>query len=140
MLRSGVIFKILGLLLMLFSSSYVLPMLVSVIYNDGKLPFFTYAFLITFSLGALIWMPCARYTDELRARDGFMITVLFWFVLGLAGSLPFLLSAAPDLGITDAVLNQSLVLPPPVLPLFKGWIRYPSHYYFTGNSRSGWAV
>ncbi len=106
MLRSGVIFKILGLLLMLFSTSYILPMLVSLIYDDDKLPVFVYAFLITFSLGALIWIPCARYTEELRARDGFMITVLFWFVLGMAGSLPFLLSAAPKLSVTDAVFES----------------------------------
>lgn len=106
MLRSGVIFKILGLLLMLYSLSYTLPMLVSLIYDDGKLPVFTYAFLITFSLGALIWIPCARYTEELRARDGFMITVLFWFTLGIAGSLPFLLSAVPKLSITDAVFES----------------------------------
>lgn len=106
MLRSGVIFKILGLLLMLFSASYIFPLLISLIYGDGKVPVFIYAFLITFSAGALIWIPCARYREELRARDGFMITVLFWFVLGLAGSLPFLLSAAPAISITDAVFES----------------------------------
>lgn len=91
---------------MLFSASYILPLIVSLIYQDGKVPVFIYSFLITFSAGALVWIPCARYKDELRARDGFMITVLFWFVLGIAGSVPFLLSAAPVLSITDAVFES----------------------------------
>lgn len=106
MLRSGVIFKILGMLLMLFSASYMLPLIVSLIYDDGKIPVFVYSFLITFSAGALIWIPCSKQDDELRARDGFMITVLFWFVLGLAGSLPFLLSAAPAISVTDAIFES----------------------------------
>ena len=91
---------------MLFSASYIFPLLISLIYADGKIPVFIYSFLLTFSAGALIWIPCASYKDELRARDGFMITVLFWFVLGLAGSLPFLLSAAPAISITDAVFES----------------------------------
>lgn len=94
------------MLLMLFSASYMLPLIVSFIYSDGKIPVFMYSFLITFSIGALIWIPCARHQEELRARDGFMITVLFWFVLGIAGSLPFLLSAAPAISITDAIFES----------------------------------
>ncbi len=91
---------------MLFSAGYLVPLLVSVIYQDGKVPVFAYSMLITLSAGALIWIPCARHKDELRARDGFMITVMFWFVLGLAGSVPFLLSAAPDLSPTDAIFES----------------------------------
>ena len=130
MLRIGVIFKILGLLLMLFSLSYSLPLLVSIIYSDGKIPVFVYAFLITFSIGALIWIPCARYQDELRARDGFMITVLFWFVLGIAGSLPFLLSAAPDISITDAIFESISGLTTTGATVISGLDRLPKSLLF----------
>ena len=106
MQRAGLVFKILGLLLVLFSANYALPLLVSLIYQDGQASVFVYSFLLTFSLGALIWMPCARHTGELRARDGFLITVLFWLVLSAVASLPFLLSDQPDLSLIDATFES----------------------------------
>ena len=106
MLRYGVIFRILGILLMLFSSTYVTPFIVALIYQDQTYDIFIYSLLITASLGMLIWLPCSKNRNELRARDGFMITVLFWFVLGLAGSLPLLLADSPSLSITDAVFES----------------------------------
>ncbi|MBC6429120.1 MAG: potassium transporter [Cellvibrionales bacterium] len=105
-MRTGLICKLLGLLLMIFSLSYICPVGVSLLYQDGKVPVFLYAFLLTFSGGALLWIPNARRAGELRVRDGFMLTVLFWFVLGLASALPFLLSAAPAMSITDAVFES----------------------------------
>lgn len=106
MLRYGVIFRILGILLMLFSTTYLTPFFVSLIYGDQQYQVFVYSCLITASLGALIWLPCANNRKDLRARDGFMITVLFWFVLGLAGSLPLLLAEDPDLSAIDAVFES----------------------------------
>ena len=106
MLRYSVIFRILGLLLMLFSSTYLVPFCVSLFYQDQEQAVFIYSFLITCSLGILIWLPCGRSSKDLRARDGFMITVLFWLVLGLAGSIPLILAETPHLGITDAVFES----------------------------------
>ena len=42
----------------------------------------------------------------MRTRDGFVITVLFWLVLGLVGSLPFLMMEAPSLSVTDAIFES----------------------------------
>ena len=42
----------------------------------------------------------------MRSRDGFLITVLFWTVLGLVGSLPFILSSLVPLGITDSIFES----------------------------------
>jgi len=106
MLRYGVIFRILGILLMLFSSSYITPFIVSLIYQDQTADVFIYSLLITASLGLLIWLPCSKNRNELRARDGFMITVLFWLVLGLMGALPLLLANNPNLSVTDAVFES----------------------------------
>ena len=130
MIRSGVIFKILGMLLMIFSASYTLPLVVSLIYQDENLAVFIYSCLITFSAGALIWIPCAHHKEELRARDGFIITVLFWFVLGVAGALPFLLSAVPSIGITDAIFESISGLTTTGATVITGLDRLPESLLF----------
>lgn len=106
MLHYGVIYRILGALLMLFSLSYLVPLVVSVLYQDGVTSAFVYSLIITFTIGAALWLPNSRNDQDLRIRDGFIITVLFWVVLGLAGSIPLIIAHDPHLSITDAVFES----------------------------------
>ena len=106
MIRFRVIFRVLGVLLMVYSCAYLPPMVVSGIYDDGSMAAFVYSFLITFTIGALFWVPVCRERADLRTRDGFLITVLFWFVLSLFGSLPFLLSDATPISAIDALFES----------------------------------
>jgi len=101
-----IISKVLGLLLMLFSLTMVPPIFVSLFYNDGAYPGFIIALTITFFSGALIWLPVYHAKQNLRTRDGFLITSLFWSVLGLFGALPFFFAKATDLGVADAVFES----------------------------------
>ncbi|TVP58008.1 MAG: potassium transporter, partial [Halomonadaceae bacterium] len=104
-MRYAVIAKILGLLMMLFSLTLLPPVLISLLYDDGQVMPFLEGFAIILVLGALLWMP-TRYTkQDLRIRDGFLITSLFWIVLSLAGSIPFFLSNEPDLGYIDSLFE-----------------------------------
>ena len=101
-----VIQRILGILLMVFSSTMLPPMLVSVIYNDGALvPFFN-AFAVTLITGIVCWLPVKSYHRELRLRDGFLVVVLFWGVLGLFGSLPLALSEQLQMSVMDAIFES----------------------------------
>jgi len=102
----SLIFRILGMLLMVFSFTLVTPLIVSFLFDDGAYPAFLLAFAITVICGALMWMPVAKQKKELRTRDGFLITSLFWVVLGLFGALPFILSPHPELSISDAVFES----------------------------------
>lgn len=102
----SLIFRILGILLMVFSITMISPIIVSLIYGDGVYPAFIMAFTITIISGALLWMPVYKKGGELRTRDGFLITSLFWIVLGLFGALPFLLSQTPQMTISDAVFES----------------------------------
>ncbi|MEX9542374.1 potassium transporter TrkG, partial [Escherichia coli] len=43
---------------------------------------------------------------ELKAKEGFLIVVLFWTVLGSVGALPFIFSEKPNLSITDAFFES----------------------------------
>ena len=99
-----VILRILGILLMLFSFSMIPAIVISWLYADATQQAFIYAFLITFMTGFLIWLPVCRVRQELRTRDGFIITVLFWSVLGLFGALPFMF--AEILIFTDALFES----------------------------------
>lgn len=100
------ILRILGILLMLFSMTLVPPILVSLIYQDQATSAFGYALAITFFFGLSCWLPCYKEKAELRTRDGFMVTVLFWLVLALSGSLPFMLAEQPGLSFTDAFFES----------------------------------
>ncbi len=102
----ALVFQILGMLLMVFSLTLFSPIAVSYIYDDGAYPAFLIAFAITLISGALMWMPVSRQRTDLRTRDGFLITSLFWTVLGLFGSLPFMLSPSLDMSVSDAVFES----------------------------------
>ena len=106
-MHASIIIKILGLLLMLFSALGNLPpLIVSYIYADGMASVFTDSLLIIFSIGFLMWLVTVRSRAELSTRDGFLVVTLFWAVLGVAGSLPFIFSSAVELSVTDAVFES----------------------------------
>jgi len=98
--------RVLGLLLMLFSMTMLPPVAVSLFYGDGTAMPFMLAHVLILIAGALSWFPVRKQRRELRLRDGFMVVVLFWSVLGLTGALPFTLSDDPHMSITDSVFES----------------------------------
>jgi trk system potassium uptake protein TrkH len=98
--------RILGLLLMLFSTTMLPPTAVSFIYQDGYYDSFLMTFGLSLLTGLLLWLPVRNNRRDLRLRDGFVVVVLFWTVLGLFGALPFALGKEHDLSITDAVFES----------------------------------
>lgn len=101
----AVVQRILGLLLMLFSSSMLPPIAVSWIYEDGSMLAFIYGFAVTLAAGFLIWLPVRDQRHELRLRHGFIVVAAFWVVLGTFGAAPLLFSTAPSMTFTDAVFE-----------------------------------
>ena len=101
-----VVQRILGLLLMLFSTSMLPPLLVSLFSHDGIQRPFALAFALTLVTGLLFWLPVRKQHKELRLRDGFVIVVMFWTVLGLFGSLPLYLTEGLAMDIADAVFES----------------------------------
>jgi trk system potassium uptake protein TrkH len=98
--------RLLGMLLMIFSFTLLPPAAVALLYQDGQIQDFLTGMLIVLMLGFLMWVPARRHRDELRVRDGFLIVVLFWFVLGLAGAVPFVVADHPVMSVTDAVFES----------------------------------
>ena len=98
--------RIIGILLMLFSTSMLLPAAVGLYYGEHAREAFLIGFAITLSVGCLVWLPVRKRRNELRTRDGYLITVLFWLVLGLFGAVPLYLLDMPDLTVADAVFES----------------------------------
>ncbi|GIX31658.1 MAG: Trk system potassium uptake protein [Porticoccaceae bacterium] len=105
-MNGAMVAKILGQFLMVFSLTLLIPIAVAVVYGEHTAQAFFLAFAVTFSLGMLLWLPFSRIPTELRNRDGFLVTVLFWVVLGLTGALPLMLVEEVHLGLTDAVFES----------------------------------
>ncbi|MDD3608336.1 MAG: TrkH family potassium uptake protein [Halothiobacillaceae bacterium] len=105
-MQPKVIQRILGLLLMVFSFSMVPPAAVGLYYNDGEVFPFIDGFMLVFAAGLLIWWPSRRHRNELKLRDGFVVVVMFWLVLGLSGAVPLYLADNPELSLTDAVFES----------------------------------
>ncbi|GAB1269474.1 TrkH family potassium uptake protein [Aurantivibrio infirmus] len=101
-----IIARVLGILLMIYSMALVPPVIVSMIYHDNTHLAFLITFAITLSTGVVMWFAVHNKKQDLRTRDGFVITALFWTVLGLFGSLPFMLADSPGLSFSDAVFES----------------------------------
>ena len=98
--------RILGLLLTLFSVTMLPPLLVGVLSEDDTVSGFLSAFGITFLSGIVLWLPVRRISRDLQIRDGFLVTALFWTVLGLFGSLPFAMTESLNISVTDAIFES----------------------------------
>ncbi|HEY5733779.1 MAG TPA: potassium transporter TrkG, partial [Gammaproteobacteria bacterium] len=98
--------RVLGVLLMLFSFTQLLPIPVSLYDDDGQVTPFLVAFIITLLIGLVLWFPVRNLRQGLRLRDGFIIVVMFWVVLSAFGSIPLMLSTEPHLPLVDAVFES----------------------------------
>ena len=104
--------KIIGMLLMAFSASMLPSLLIALsLPGDGTAWTFGISFCITFIAGFLLWLPFSKQNKVLRTRDGFVIVVMFWSILGLFGALPFYFSAPlstlnPNWSYVDALFES----------------------------------
>lgn len=98
------IIRLLGILVTLYSLSFLPSIVVSLLYHDHQLTNFVTSFLATIIAGLLLWLLNYHERDELSVRDGFLIVALFWGVLGGIGALPFIVGL--HLNVTDAIFES----------------------------------
>ena len=101
----GVILRTTGVLLCVFSIAMLLPLIVALIYEETTFQTFLTAFLITLASGALLWLA-GRGEADLRSREGFLITALFYIGLGLFGALPIYFAPGLADTFTDAAFES----------------------------------
>lgn len=100
-----IIGKIMGLLLCLEAFSFLLPLAVSVSYEENDWQAFLYSSLITAGVGTLMILVGRKASRHITHRDGICIVVSTWLMFTIFGMLPMLLSGATH-SITDAFLEM----------------------------------
>ncbi len=105
-MNPAIILRLIGQLLMLFSITLLPPAVIDIFYREDAGQAFFYSYLLLLATGFILWLPVRHIKAELRLRDGFVVVVMFWTVLGLAGSLPFLLYEPLTVSVSDAVFES----------------------------------
>jgi trk system potassium uptake protein TrkH len=96
---------VLGLTMLVFALTMIIPLLVAYVGADAAHNAFLDAFLLSVGAGALVCLFSRSYRSELRARDGFVLVSLVWSVLPVLAALPLLIyyhDAGMPLSFTDA--------------------------------------
>jgi len=97
--------RIVGVLLMFLSLSFLPPLLIAVVAQDGTTLAFVISLIVVAVCGAGIYLPAHRSRRELRIRDGFLVVVACWAAVCFAGAAPFVL--ALDASLADAVFEST---------------------------------
>ncbi|HJL96365.1 MAG TPA: TrkH family potassium uptake protein [SAR86 cluster bacterium] len=123
--------KILGTLLMFFSIAQVLPGFLAYFFDERL---FVYNFIttgfITFFIGFLMYFFAGEKKGDLRTKDGFIITVFFWTVLGFFGSIPFFLANLEGVSYIDALFESISGLTTTGATVFVGLDEMPKSLLF----------
>ncbi len=106
-MRFATIQRILGLLLMFSAVTMLPPLIIALTMDERGYTDFSLTMLVVLAAGLFAWYPVRKRRQELRVRDGFVIVSLFWVVLALVGSLPFLFADQPEMSFTDAFFEST---------------------------------
>lgn len=106
MLRALTVFHALGLMLIMFSAAYTLPILTAFIYSEHIVMFdFFLAMLLTQLAGGLMWFTTRKFKSELSIRHGYLLVVTMWATMPAFATLP-LIMLIPGLSFTDAYFES----------------------------------
>ena len=105
-MQYSIVFKTIGLLLMVFSLTQIPPIIVDFIYDQNEMQSFIFAFSLTLFSGLILWLPFRNIKKDFRIREGILVVVSFWFVLSLFATIPFLLSESLRMSFGDAFFES----------------------------------
>lgn len=92
---------VMGMMLVFFSLSYLMPIATSLIYQDGTTFEFLEAMGFCLVVGTGLWGPTRRFKRELQPRDGFLLVTLAWVLMAAIATAP-LMMLIPNISFTDA--------------------------------------
>jgi len=97
------IFNLLGILLGMFSLSFLPPLALTFIYDESNKNIFLFSFIFFLISGLLMWFGTRHKKLALNISDGFIITTMFWIVLACVGAIPFYFFG---LSVSDSVFES----------------------------------
>ena len=105
------VLNLLGIGLVYFSFFQLLPISISLIYQENNFTDYSGSFFITLITGIAFWVATYKENQEtIRIKEGFILTVAFWVLFTVFASLPFLLSSTHDFSIVDAYFETTSAL------------------------------
>ena len=99
--------SVLAVLVMILGGPMLASAIVGFLYDEEAAQIFAGLGLLLILIGGLVHLILARFDRTIRVREGFFITTLTYFVLGLLCALPFMFSSvvvAPS--FTDAAFES----------------------------------
>ena len=101
--------KIIGVMLIMFAVTLLIPIFTSLIYFDNNHWTFIFSMSLLLFVGSILYFPNQEMkSSDIKAKEGFLIVVLFWMILSLFGSIPFALDRDLSLNFVDSFLNLFL--------------------------------
>ena len=99
--------RILGTLLMIFSFAQIFPGFLAYFFGEQDNVYsFISAGFVTFLIGCFLFFLSSEKNGDLRTKDGFIITIFFWTVLGFFGSIPFYLANLEGVSYIDSLFES----------------------------------
>ncbi len=123
--------RILGTLLMIFSIAQFVPGFLAYFLEEKD---FVYNFIttgfLTFLMGSFLFFLADEKNGDLRTKDGFIITIFFWTVLGFFGAVPFYLANLEGVNYIDSLFESISGLTTTGATVFVGLDEMPQSLLF----------
>ena len=97
------IINLFSILVLVFSLSFIFPILIAYFYSETNIYMFIKTFLIVSFIGGVGWILTRKNTKELNTKDGFIVITFFWLVLSLIGAIPFIFSG---MTVVDSIFES----------------------------------
>ena len=97
------IINLFSILVLVFSLSFIFPILIAYFYSETDIYMFIKTFLIVSFIGGVGWILTRKNTKELNTKDGFIVITFFWLVLSLIGAIPFIFSG---MTVVDSIFES----------------------------------
>ncbi|MCZ2104795.1 MAG: TrkH family potassium uptake protein [Comamonadaceae bacterium] len=88
----AIVARVLGMLLCIFSAGLLLPLAISIAWNDGLWRIYAFSGLTIAAVGGGLWWWLRRQSRDLLPRHGVILATLSWVMLPLAAALPLWLA------------------------------------------------
>ena len=95
------ILYVLGMIILVFGLSMIVPLLLAEISQDGAQQAYDEAVLITIGTGGVLFLLGRHWRSDLKLRDGILLVVLTWTLLPVFAALPFIIQI-PRLSLAEA--------------------------------------
>lgn len=94
-MRGKALMSNIGLGLLIFSMTFILPIVVALIYKEGIYQIaLTYILpmIVTIIIGSTLWVIGRNKSNQLREREAFATAGYLWLIMAFLGSLPYIFS------------------------------------------------